>query len=365
VAVVHVTLKTLRQAATILLLGLILDSLAQVDVTMAPHWGAMMFPELSEKLEWGVTTLLFTQLNEKHQQYGIVYDDTALVNRGLIGSHPYYDKTIGFNILSLSKSGLFGGGTDAAMNNLLYRVGVGAGLNNDDFPRFFQNRIIHEGYRKLPTIPRDSVRCTGFGPECLDYSLSGEINYRFLNFIQYENLMLRATPIFLGFGGSINSIGCESFTQIGAIDVTLAPRLIRSITQNHLIFKFNCMSRIGAIFNNQITHPFRKINSGYVIHQAAIDMIAFPKAYPISIKNAFTSHSGLFLNSENQPIRELYWSINVSVGAFHVEQFNDMFNDKDFGPTFGARIYYDIVLGGAFDHKIDDLFSFIQSQFGD
>jgi hypothetical protein len=339
----------------------------QSNLPMAAHWGASMLPTFSEKTQVGLTTLDFTQFDGKGHQYGLHEEDSALIREGLLQPHVYYRETVGPVIATIARSG-YASGRGAAFSNLYYRAELGLGADWEDFPRSLQNSL-HLGWLHIPEVNRAAVRCgTGFELKCLDYTVSGELNYRVPNISQDGDLLLKPSPLFFGIGGALTSFGWEGYAQGGVKDIKLFPKLFDNFrfavpeSMDWLLEwwwgrlldclhfrdvqmvspRISVMSRWGVLWNEGPTRTFEKLNPGYVINQAGFELILLPKKFPISIQNLVSAHSGIFVDSRDQPMHELFWSLKISVGDYHLETANDLINGKDSGPTFHAGAYFDI-----------------------
>ena len=53
--------------------------------------------------------------------------------------------------------------------------------------------------------------------------------------------------------------------------------------------------------------------------------------------------SGLFVDHRGDSLQERFFSIALRYSAVTFETWNDLINQKDYGPTFGARLTLDML----------------------
>lgn len=66
-------------------------------------------------------------------------------------------------------------------------------------------------------------------------------------------------------------------------------------------------------------------------------------ATPWEIELAFTVDSGLFVDHRGDALEERFVSVALRYAAASFETWNDLINQKDYGPTFGARPTLDLL----------------------
>ncbi|MCK6498061.1 MAG: hypothetical protein L6Q38_01120, partial [Nitrospira sp.] len=64
---------------------------------------------------------------------------------------------------------------------------------------------------------------------------------------------------------------------------------------------------------------------------------------PWEIEVAVTYDSGLFVDHRGDSLEERFVSVALRYSAFTFETWNDLINQKDYGPTFGARLTLDLL----------------------
>ena len=62
-----------------------------------------------------------------------------------------------------------------------------------------------------------------------------------------------------------------------------------------------------------------------------------------AIEIAATIDSGLFVDTKKASLEERFVSVAVRYAAATFETWNDLINQKDYGPTFGARLTFDLL----------------------
>ena len=186
-------------------------------------------------------------------------------------------------------------------------------------------------------MPRDRVRCGEFDGECVEYALGGEILYRFTNIELQDKLKFYTSSFFAGVGASLGSVMQDGYVELG---VSQLPTLI---SLENFGLRVAGMIRMGGILpavpgDQRLPH----LATGYQLVQGGLETILFERIYKIILRNDFTYHSGLFLDTDKREIRELFWNIGIDLDSFHFEAYNDMLGGTDFGPSFGGRFYWDI-----------------------
>ncbi|MEO7426594.1 MAG: hypothetical protein ABI036_15500 [Fibrobacteria bacterium] len=325
----------------LLCLSLWLPVHSQTSSPLAAHWGATDYPEFKRGFQSGMTFLSFTEYDSERHRFG----ETAQAGRaddpstqpGAAAEEPPYPETMGFNFLSLAY-GNHVNSQSAELANMMYRYTASIGINSDLFTEFYQNQVIHKGYRDIAPVPRDRVRCEDpLRPDCAEFAVGGEILYRFTDIELQDKLRFKSSSFFVGVGTSLGTPLLEGYVELGL------SRLPTLLTAEYLGLRVAGMIRVGGNLRPPFQDPrFGKIAPGYYLVQGGLESILFEKIYRIVLNNNFTYHSGLFLDDQGREIRELFWTIGIDIDSFHFEAFNDMLGGTDFGPTFGGRFHWDI-----------------------
>lgn len=309
---------------------------SQTSLSLGSHWGALTFPSFQRGWQGGLAFLSFTEYDSDGLKYGLTAGDSG---ETLPDPSP---ETVGFNWVSLAYANhLNPEATELA--NMMYRYGAGFGLNGDMLTEHYQNEIIHRAYRDFPTVKRDGVRCgdeDGFGLKCLDYSLNGEILYRFTNLELEDRLRFSASQFFSGAGLSLSSVAWEGYLQFGLAEF---PTLIHT---PWFALRVASAARIGGVLKDPFSDNFGKpmfgrLAPGYSMVQGGVQTRFGEKVYPIILGNYFTYHSGYWLDDRGRPIATQFWTLTIDIDQLYFETFNDMPSGTDFGPTFGVRAYWD------------------------
>jgi hypothetical protein len=312
----------------------------QTGLSLGSHWGALSYPDFHRGYQAGMTLLSFTEYDREGRRYGVTPDGSAPQVDSANGTEPY-PQTIGFNFFTLAYANHVNSeATELA--NMMYRYSLSLGLNSDLVTEYYQNQIIHRAYRDINPVPRGDVRCDDgdFGPHCIDYSLNGEVLYRFTNLELQDRLRFSSSHFFSGVGASLSSVAWEGYVQTGLAQF---PTLINL---EWLGVSVSGMARLGGMIQNPLVDRFgvpvfRSIASGYYLVQGGFEATLGEKVYPVVVGNNFTYHSGFFLDDRGRPIQQLFWSLTLEVDRLYFETFNDMLGGTDFGPTFGVKVYWD------------------------
>ncbi|GEM_PF-2019636 len=303
---------------------------AQTSAPLASHWGASDYPEFKRGFQSGLTFLSFTEYDAKGNRFGVTGKDT---NAALP-----YPETMGFNFLSLAYGNTINK-QSTELANMMYRYTASLGLNSDAFTEFYQNQVIHKGWRDLVPVPRDKVRCSDpLSPGCAEFALGGEILYRFTNIELEDKLKFYSSNFFVGVGTSLSTPLLDGYVELG---VSKLPTLVST---EYLGLRVAGMIRMGGILPSidQSRPHFEKMAPGYYLVQGGLESILCERIYRIILSNNFTYHSGLFVDDQGREIRELFWTVGIDIDSFYFEAFNDMLGGTDFGPTFGGRFHWDI-----------------------
>jgi hypothetical protein len=308
---------------------------AQTSVALGSHWGGLLLPSFQRGWQGGLAFLSFTEYDSEGLKYGQTPRDSG---ESLPDPSP---ETMGFNLFSLAYSNhLNPEATELA--NMLYRYGASLGVNGDLLTEHYQNEIIHRAYRDFPRVERHAVRCdeADFGPKCLDYSLNGEILYRFTNLDLEDRLRFSASHFFSGAGMSLSSVAWEGYLQFGLADF---PTLV---TTPWFGLRVASAARLGGVMQNPLTENFgkpifRDLAPGYYLVQGGIQIRFFENVYPLILGNYLSYHSGYWLDDRGRPIPTQFWTLTIDIDQLYFETFNDMPSGTDFGPTFGVRVYWD------------------------
>jgi hypothetical protein len=299
---------------------------AQTNSPLAAHWGASDYPSFRRGFQAGISVLSFTEYDGLRRRFGAVANDSAVP----------YPETEGFNFYTLS----YGNHLDARsaeLSNMMYRYSASLGVNSDRFAEFYQNSVIHKGYRDLKPVPRDEVRCADFDGDCVEYAAGGEILYRFTNVDLRETPRFYASSFFAGVGASLGSVLQDGYVELGMAQL---PSLVHL---ENFGLRVAGLIRMGGVLDAVPgSDRFPRLARGYQLVQGGLEAILFERVYRIVLRNDFTYHSGLFLADDRREIREMFWNVGIDIDNFHLESSNDMLGGTDFGPTFGGRFYWDI-----------------------
>ncbi len=277
------------------------------------HWGAIAFPDQDRTLDLvGLTVNRFTEFDGDGRRYNNITE------------------TAGFNFVSLSwteKISRFPGW------NL--NLTGGGGPTADGFTRFLQNDVIHR-FRGLTPVPVDQKR------EAIDFMVSGSLN-RWMNWFGDRQ------QGFAGFGVGVGTLYYEPWLNIGVRRLALSDlgktlwgssRGLETISD---WVRFSVMGRYSRVFQSA---AFKQMATVNYLGQAAIsfadfrDDIAHPPRWELEI--AFTVDSGLFVDYMGKSLEERFVSVALHMPYVTFETWNDLINQKDYGPTFGARFILDL-----------------------
>lgn len=278
------------------------------------HWGAIAYPELERTLTAGLTVNRFTQFDGAGKQYNDI------------------TQTSGFNFLSASWTERL-----SRLPGWNSNLTVGAGPTQDGFTRFLQNDVVHK-LRNLTPVPVGDKRAA------TDFMFGGSLT-------RWASLLGKREEGFAGLGTDTGSLYHEVYGRLGvrrlspadaaALFLGSVPPWLRE-TSRHL--RLSAMGRYGRLFGGS-AYPIVAPQSW--LGQVSIGVGDYerrdgePPCWEVEL--AFTVDSGLFVDRHGDALEERFVSLALRYGAVTFETWNDLINQKDYGPTFGARLTFDLL----------------------
>jgi hypothetical protein len=259
------------------------------------HWGALAYPDQYRTLDAGMTFNRFTDLSATSR-----YDSTI-------------HETMGFNFATLSWTERF---SDWGMN-----LTVGAGPTRDEPTNTFQNGFIHRALEFSP-VPLGAVR------EATDFMIDGSLT-------RWGRLFGQHDSGFAGVGVSSGSLYHEGFVRFGA----------RRLSFGLPVARLSAMGRYGQLYHSS---AFNQVAGQSYLGQASMGFANYAgygegERPRWELELGVTWDRGLFVDPQGHAKREFFGTVALRFpyGAF--ETWNDAINFKDKGPTFGARLMFDIL----------------------
>ncbi len=295
--------------------ALVLCGQARAEVTaQSVHWGAIAYPDRDRTLTAGFTTDRFTEFDGTGNRYNNIRE------------------TMGFNFWSLSWTERL-----ERYKGWNTNLTVGAGETRDGFSRFLQNDVVHK-FRGLTPVPVGAKR------EATDFMFSGTVT-------RWTRLFGGHEDGFAGVGVAAGSLYYEPYVQLGVRRMSLAdaaraslgsaPPLLETASD---YVRFSAMARYGRPFSGA---AFREVAPQNYLAQASIGFGNYRSCRcdmtPWEIEVALTIDSGLFVDHKGDALEERFVSVALRYAAASIETWNDLINQKDYGPTFGARLTFDLL----------------------
>jgi hypothetical protein len=259
------------------------------------HWGALGYPDQYRTLDAGMTFNRFTE-----------FSSTSRYNSTIKG-------TIGFNFATLSWTERFG---DWGTN-----LTVGAGPTRDEPTNTFQNGFIHRAFG-FPRVPVDAVR------EATDFMIDGSLT-------RWGDLFGQHDAGFAGLGGSSGSPYHEGFARLGA----------RRLSFGLPFARLSIMGRYSQIYHSS---AFNQVAGQSYLGQASLGFANYTRYKDgerprWELELGVTWDTGLFVDLQGRAKGEFFSTaaLRFPYGVF--ETWNDALNLKDMGPTYGARLMFDIL----------------------
>lgn len=211
---------------------------------------------------------------------------------------------------------------------------VGAGPTSDNPTHDLQN-FVHD----LRNYNRVSVGATR---SAVDFAIDGSLT-------RWVSLTGQQENAFLGLGASGGSLYFEGYGRAGLRRLSLAEVAERVAGSSPAFLKtFSDYVRFSAMGR------YSRLSSGAAFHQVAPQSLLGQGSVSLGnygqdgvatweLEFAFTVDSGLFVDFKGDAIEERFGSITLRVPYVTLETWNDLINQKDYGPTFGVSMMVDLL----------------------
>lgn len=266
------------------------------------HWGAIAFPDRDPTLTLSAAVVdRFTEFDGEGRRYNDIRE------------------TMGFNFFTLS-------GTKplSFLPGWNFNLTVGGGPTRDGPSRFLQNDVVHK-LRGFDPVPVGQKR------DANDFMISSSLT-------RWFNLLGSSDSFFIGIGGAAGSLYYEPYAQVGFRRLALLPILVVS---DYL--RFSALARYGRPYSGAAFHQVAPQSYIGQISASLGNYAHWEDSTPWEIEFALTVDSGLFVNDRGDSLEERFASLALRYSAFTFETWNDLVNQKDYGPTFGARLTFDLL----------------------
>jgi len=278
------------------------------------HWGALAYPDKDRTLTAGFVTDRFTEFDGTGNRYNNIRE------------------TMGFNFWSLSWTERL-----ERYKGWNTNLTVGAGPTQDGFSRYLQNDVVHK-FRGLTPVPVGNTR------EAVDFMFNGTVT-------RWTGLFGDHEDGFAGVGLAAGSLYYEPYVQLGIRRMSLADVARTSfgsapafLEQASDYVRFSAMGRYGRPFSGA---AFREVAPQNYLAQASVGIGNYRpcecRYIPWEIEVAFTVDSGLFVDHRGDALEERFISLALRYSLVTLETWNDLINQKDYGPSFGARMTVDLL----------------------
>ncbi|MEY4704829.1 MAG: hypothetical protein RL042_1031 [Nitrospirota bacterium] len=272
------------------------------STAQSTHWGALAFPDHDRTLTLGFTTDRFTEFDGAGNRYNDIR------------------QTDGFNFWSLSWTERL-----ERFKGWNTNLTVGAGPTGDRFSRYLQNDVVHK-FRGLTPVPVGATR------DATDFMISGTLT-------KWTGLLGSDDVFFYGIGGAAGSLYYEPYAQIGLRRLSLLEFV--PVVSNYI--RFSALGRYGRPFSGA---AFHQVAPHSYLGQASIGIGNYRRKdcdIPWELEVGLTVDSGLFVDHRGDSLEERFVTLALHVSAVTFETWNDLINQKDYGPTFGARMTLDLL----------------------
>ena len=267
------------------------------------HWGAIAFPDHDPTLTLSAALLdRFTEFDGEGRRYNDIRE------------------TMGLNFFTLSWTKPL-----AQLPGWNLNLTAGGGPTRDGPSRFLQNDVVHK-FRGLTEVPVGNKR------EANDFMLSGTMT-------RWFGLLGSSDVFFAGLGGAGGSLYYEPYVQAGFRRLALFAPV--PLLGDYL--RVSALARYGRPFSGA---AFHQVAPQSYMAQGSVGLGNYrhwADSTPWEIELAVTVDSGLFVDHRGDALEERFVSVAVRYSAFTFETWNDLINQKDYGPTFGARLTLDLL----------------------
>ena len=266
------------------------------------HWGALAFPDHDRTVSLGFTTDRFTEFDGAGKRYNDMR------------------QTDGFNLWSLSWTERL-----EHFKGWNANLTVGAGPTQDHFSRYLQNDVVHK-FRGLTPVPVGATR------DAIDFMTSGTLT-------KWTGLLGSDDVFFYGVGGAAGSLYYEPYAQIGFRRLSLLEFV--PVVSDYI--RVSALARAGRPFSGA---AFHQVSNHSYLGQASVGIGNYRRTdcdTPWEIELGLTVDSGLFVDHRGNSLEERFATVALRYSAVTFETWNDLINQKDYGPTFGARLTVDVL----------------------
>lgn len=266
------------------------------------HWGALAFPDHDRTLALGFTTDRFTEFDGAGKRYNDMR------------------QTDGFNFWSLSWTERL-----ERFKGWNTNLTVGAGPTGDRFSRYLQNDVVHKLRGQTP-VPVGATR------DATDFMASGTLT-------KWTGLGGSDDVFFYGIGGAAGSLYYEPYAQMGFRRLSLLEFV--PVVSDYV--RFSALGRYGRPFSGA---EFHEVANYSYLGQASVGIGNYQRKncdIPLELEVGLTVDSGLFVDHRGNSLEERFVTVALHISAVTIETWNDLINQKDYGPTFGARMTLDLL----------------------
>lgn len=267
------------------------------------HWGSIAYPDRERTLTFSATVVdRFTEFDGAGNRYNDIRETMGLNFFTVSATHPL-DEFPGWNL----------------------NVTAGGGPTRDGPSRFLQNDVVHK-LRGFTPVPIGNKR------EANDFMLSGSLT-------RWFRLLGPQDAFFAGIGGAGGSLYYEPYLQAGFRRLAV----MDSVPWIRDYLRLSALGRYGRPYSGA---AFRQVAPQYYLGQASVGLgnyRCWEDRTPWEIEVAVTFDSGLFVDHRGDSLEERFVSLAFRYSAVTFETWNDLINQKDYGPTFGARITFDVL----------------------
>lgn len=296
------------------LLGTVLFVPSLFAETPAPsvHWGSIAYPDQFNTVQLGGTFNRFTEFDGAGTRYSSTINESFGLNFATVSWTQHWQRWNGWS------------------SNLT----LGIGPTGPDPTDSIQNNLTH------PILGNQKVPVSRSRQDVVDSMVDGSVT-------KWFTLLDGMPELFIGGGFSLGTVYYEEFARIGVRRASFDSFIpYWNQTPLHYVSDYvraSAMARYGALQPSGLIGNVKPYSFLYQL-SLSVGPYGKKKVDPRwEIEFALTWDSGIFVDETGQSRKEFFWSVAATYAALRLETWNDSFNQKDKGPTYGFTVTVDVL----------------------
>ena len=278
------------------------------------HWGAISFPSPTRTLTAGLIVNRFTEFDGSGRRFNDIRE------------------TSGFNFATVSWTARPTRIRSWNLNGWTTNLTIGAGPTRDGLSRFLQNDVVHD-FRGLTRVQVGNTR------DQTDFMITGSVT-------KWVSIFGEREEGFAGLAMATGSLYHEPFIRAGMRELSLAdvsqswfgqaPNMVKGFSN---FFRISFLARYGRLFTGR---AYSTLAPHSMLGQVSLSFADFrhqdccPPRWGLEL--GATIESGIFVDLKGDALEERFITFKITTPYVTLENWNDLINQKDFGPTFGLQV---------------------------